>query len=218
MKPSPQHFSLITSAPSLLFCTSHSLQLPLHWSFLYLTFSKPSLFFQSFLSFLFFIPIRLLLPSVTSLPFLLSLSLSLSFMSSSLPLHVGCVICKCADSCSRSLTFDSAVGVINSSANCDSSQTRLRQPISTLCLSSFPLWPPLCGSPEHTLFDIYRDTYWDTCTPIWPWNVWGHVPVAGCCIVSLPSLVLGPPSSFPCCHLPPHLPPPLLPLFVYTLQ
>ncbi|KAM7419142.1 hypothetical protein PAMA_016320 [Pampus argenteus] len=37
----------------------------------------------------------------------------------------GCVICKCADSCSRSPSFDSAVGVINGSVNCDSSQTSL---------------------------------------------------------------------------------------------
>lgn len=86
---------------------------------LYLAFSN--FLFDSPLTFLFFISIPL--PSL-HLSLLSPFSLSLSFMPSSLPLHVGCVICKCSDSCSRSPSFDSAVGVINGSVNCDSSQTR----------------------------------------------------------------------------------------------
>lgn len=64
-----------------------------------------------------------------SLPFHLSPALLLLrpppspylLRSLSLPRRAGRVICKCADSCSPSPGFDSAVDVINSSANCDSS-------------------------------------------------------------------------------------------------
>lgn len=67
-----------------------------------------------------------------SLPFHLSPTLLLLrpppspylLRSPSLPRRAGRVICKCADSCSPSPGFDSAVDVINSSANCDSSQSR----------------------------------------------------------------------------------------------
>lgn len=79
-------------------------------------------------------------------------------MPPSSPLHVGCVICKCTDSCSRSPSFDSAVGVINGSANCDSSQTRweqLCQPISTLSFSLFSHCGLLSPSFSLSLSDTY---------------------------------------------------------------
>lgn len=143
MKWSSQHFALITSDLSLFFlCSSHSLRLPFPLPWFFTLHFLPEFLFESFLvplQFSFFLSINS--PSI-------SLCLSLSFMPSSLPLHVGCVICKCADSCSRSPSFDSAVAVINGSANCDSSQTRweqLCQPVSTL---SFYLFCGLFSVPQ----------------------------------------------------------------------
>lgn len=160
MKRSSQRFSLITSALSLFLCTSHSLQLPLPlpWfftlrllaKFLFESFQVPPSVFFSPYQFPLYLP-----------PSLSTFRLSRSFVPPSLPLHVGCVICKCADSCSRSPSFDSAVGVINGSANCDSSQTRweqLRQPISTLFLSFLSVWSPLSISITHTHCMIFTET------------------------------------------------------------
>lgn len=131
--------------------------------------------------------------------FLLPSSIYISYMLPSLPLHVGCVICKCADSCSPSPSFDSAVDVINSSANCDSSQSRweLYQPISTLY--SLPLWPSLCEKQACTLNDIC----WHTAHPTpktAPWTVWDRLPQTVQCFIWNVSFSVFLP--LPSCHLP----------------
>lgn len=130
---------LFTYVLSLSHCTSLQ-QPPTNPSWFFTFHFLPNFLFESFLVPLSFFSISVSAPLLSPSTFLHSLS----FMPASLPLRVGCVICKCADSCSRSPSFDSAVGVINGSANCDSSQTRwerLPQPISSLYFFLFlSLW------------------------------------------------------------------------------
>lgn len=115
-------------------------------------------------------------------------------MPPSLPLCVGCVICKCTDSCSRSPSFDSAVDVINGSANCDSSQTRweqLWQPISTLSL--FFRYGPLSLKYTGAHWTIFTDTL---AQPIPRDCTLKHLGSSVWCTFYLPCLVLGFPFSF----------------------